>query len=84
MMTPGFCRMGGRVVGLCGDGRPRKLALSEVEGSKPSAAREGGRRDSGASLSILTNKESGTFGERPATNGQRPRKQCHFSITSNR
>ena len=26
--------------GSCGDGRPREPALSEVEGSKPSAARQ--------------------------------------------
>jgi len=26
--------------GLCGDGRPRKPVLSEVEGSKPSEARQ--------------------------------------------
>jgi hypothetical protein len=28
------------VVFSCGDGRPREPALSEVEGSKPSAARQ--------------------------------------------
>src|SRR5208337_5073984 len=28
------------LLGTCGDGRPREPALSEVEGSKPSAARQ--------------------------------------------
>jgi hypothetical protein len=30
----------GRLLGSCEDGRPRKPALSEVEGSRPSGARQ--------------------------------------------